>query len=131
MSKTTKIILGIIGAGIVISFGIIRMNGKEYNIETITYQNEGREQHCYNGVGAVSTIKNSGGAVVGCVTYGCGGLENGYYETTTHPGNGCSGGTTQEQFECTVDNCIANGLGENPLTQDEMQKALHKYKLAK
>ncbi len=120
MSKTTKIILGILAAGLIISFGIIRMNGREYQVKTVSYQDENREQYCYRGVGSIATT-SVGGVINGCYLYNCDGVELGYYETATDPSAGC-GGSEQYQFECLVDNCAAGTLGTSPLTEAEKEK---------
>lgn len=126
MSKTAKIVLGLVGGAILVAYSIIRIGGQQFKITNITFIPEDREAYCYRGVGSISVLTSPDG----CVMRDCNGAEIGYTQLAQAPGNGCStfGSTEQAQWECTVDNCLAGASMENPIPQEELEKSLAKNK---
>lgn len=129
MSKSLqKMLLAFIAAGLIITWVVVRVNGQEFTIETIEMPAGERDNYCHNGYASVNTIYNAQGGVVGCYANPCGGGEATYFETTTHPGQGCGGGTYEQQLSCTIDNCIGNDTGISPLTEMEYDRVMKRRK---
>lgn len=128
MSKTTKIILGLIGGGLLVAYSIIRMNGSEYLVQTYSIPGDERGLFCHNGYNGVSVVTGAGGGVVGCYASPCGGGSQQFFATTSHPGDGCgsSGSSYDQQLSCTIDNCIGTGIPTpGPFSEEELVKNLN------
>lgn len=122
MSKTTKIILGLIGGALLVAYSVIRMGGSEYVVQTYSIPDDSRGLFCHNGYNSVSVIQGSGGPI-GCYVNPCNGGAQQYF-TATNIGSGC-GGTYDEQLSCAIDNCIGGVSADGPFSQEELVKAIN------